>query len=262
VCREGDVNDCGGCAVLASRPGDPCGACGHWVCGDDDGRGNTVVCDDPGINACGGCALLTGAVDDVCQVCGRLECSADRERFVCAMPSPHALVEDGFESLAHSEQTWHAEEGLATPAPCGAQCPAAQDDFYALIGDLTIGTPASLTLRETLDLADACRNSLTVSFSWIAFDRNPAQQGGVSRFRLQARKADGQWADVLTLPRSAEEAGWEGVTPLGFDAGDWQSEALPLDNRYLHADFAVRFQVVAGRSAFGIDQVRIVAAVP
>jgi hypothetical protein len=71
-CDSNKINACGGCAVLAAKPKDPCGVKGMYVC---DGR-DAVVCMD-GPNACGGYTPLQykpgtpcpGKLSSLCWTC-------------------------------------------------------------------------------------------------------------------------------------------------------------------------------------------------
>ncbi|MFL5321734.1 MAG: lamin tail domain-containing protein [Myxococcaceae bacterium] len=81
---EGVTNPCGGCTLLDSNPGEPCGVCGSIVCNGQD----QVACEDTGANNCGACGIAdvpgigtpcTGS--DGCV--GTKMCSSDGASAVC-----------------------------------------------------------------------------------------------------------------------------------------------------------------------------------
>ncbi len=87
VCDGGEcvfadgANACEGDVILEALPGEPCGDCGTWICGEP----NAVSCDDPGFNACGVCIALEVEIGAECGDCGAWACAEDGTA-ACADP--------------------------------------------------------------------------------------------------------------------------------------------------------------------------------
>jgi hypothetical protein len=75
------ANVCGGCGLLAAKPGDLCGTCsGTYQCTDGGG----LECVGDTVNACGGCA--PGRIGNKCMCNGKLECSGGDLHCAAACP--------------------------------------------------------------------------------------------------------------------------------------------------------------------------------
>lgn len=166
ACFPPDSNVCGGTALLAARPGSPCGECGggRIVCSSID----EIECSPvpPGLlrNACGGCGNLDAPLNSECGCGGTWQCAED-EGVECVGSVTNAC--GGCEELAgrvgdvcDSGSTWQCN-GLnevvcrESDAACdldgqlrnpGEPCGDCQDGFVVCAG--TVGRCVGSTSRN------------------------------------------------------------------------------------------------------------------